>query len=506
LSSCTFMNIYNNSIVGNSTSASTNYACYTQFTSSTGTSVVLRNNIFSNNATGTATSVGAMYVWGSAFLNSNYNNLFCAGPNLVTVASPALTHTNIFAWRNASAFEKNSISYRPGFTSNTNLVPNPLDSNAWSINGHGTFIAGNNNDILGNPRPQNVTQGVPDLGAYEFTPTSIPPAATTNNAQLAPDSTQIFMFAGDTVASIKWDTYSIVPTSVNVRRYSGVRPNYIDTNANNYMYYYTQIGGAFGFYLFTVNQYYKNEWLGRVPSETVIKAATKDTTSFSIWNPFTSSSSSVDTVRNMITLPGNFYIDYIYTGTDNNNPLPVKLLKFNAKLVKNNVDLNWSTGEEINNKGFDIERSSNGKTFEKIAFVKGAGNSNLINNYSLMDGNAFEKTNVSTLFYRLKQLDFNGEFTYSNTVIVKKDIENNDQVFVYPNPFKDKLNIDITALAEGEIALQIIDISGKIIETKKVDVLPGNNSILFDTNHLVNGIYMMNIVGEGINKNFKVIK
>ena len=175
-------------------------------------------------------------------------------------------------------------------------------------------------------------------------------------------------------------------------------------------------------------------------------------------------------------------------------------------MVKNNVDLNWSTGEEINNKGFDIERSSNGKTFEKIAFVKGAGNSNLINNYSLMDGNAFEKTNVSTLFYRLKQLDFNGESTYSNTVIVKKDIENNDQVFVYPNPFKDKLNIDVTTLAKGEITLQIIDISGKIIETKKADVLPGNNSILFDTNHLVNGIYMMNIVGEGINKKFKVIK
>lgn len=506
LSSCTFMNIYNNSVIGNSTATSTNYACYTQFTSSTGTSVVLRNNIFSNNATGTATSVGAMYVWGSAFLNSNYNNLFCAGPNLVTVASPAVTHTNIFAWRNASAFEKNSISYRPGFTSNTNLVPNPLDSNAWSINGHGTFIAGNNTDISGNPRPLNVTQGVPDLGAYEFTPTSIPPAATTNNAMLAPDSLQVFMFAGDTVASIKWDTYSIVPSNLTVRRYSGVRPNSIDTNANNYMYYYTQIAGAFGFYLFTVNQYYKNEWLGRVPSETVIKAATKDTTSFSIWNPFTSSSSSVDTVRNMITLPGNFYIDYIYTGTDNNNPLPVKLLKFNARLVKNNVDLNWSTGEEINNKGFDIERSLNGKTFEKIAFVKGAGNSNLVNSYNLTDGNAFEKTNVSTLFYRLKQLDFNGQFTYSNTVIVKKDIGNNEQVFVYPNPFKEQLNVDVTTLSKGEITLQIIDISGKIIETKMLEVLPGNNSILFDTHHLTNGIYMINIVGEGINKNFKLIK
>ena len=506
MSSCTYMNVFNNSVIGNSTGTSTNYACYTQFTSSAGTTVVLRNNIFSNNATGTAITVASLYVYNTLYLNSNYNNLHSASPNLVNVATPAITHLNIYAWRNASTFEKNSISYKPGYTSNTNLVPNPLDSNAWSINGHGTFIAGNNTDILGNPRPQNVTQGVPDLGAYEFTPTSVPPAALTNNAQLAPDSTQIFMFAGDTVASIKWDAYSLVPTSVSVRRYSGVRPNYIDTNANNYMYYYTQTAGVYGYYNFTVNQYYKNEWLGRVPSETVIKAATKDTTSFSSWTPFTSSSSSVDTVRNMITLPGNFYIDYIYTGTDNNNPLPVKLLKFNARLVKTNVDLNWSTGEEINNKGFDVERSTNGKTFEKIGFVKGSGNSTLVNNYSLTDGNAFEKTNVSTLFYRLKQFDFNGAFTYSNTVIVKKDIGNNEPVFVYPNPFKDKLNIDFAALAKGEITVQIIDVSGKIIENKKLEVLPGNNSILFETNHLVNGVYMMNIVGEGLNKTLKLVK
>jgi hypothetical protein len=60
--------------------------------------------------------------------------------------------------------------------------------------------------------------------------------------------------------------------------------------------------------LFTVNQYYKNEWLGRVPSETVIKAATKDTTSFSIWNPFTSSSS-------FLTVPTNFDLNAINIST-----------------------------------------------------------------------------------------------------------------------------------------------------------------------------------------------
>ncbi len=365
LGSCTYINVYNNSVVGNST-ATTSYACYTQFTGTTGTTVVFRNNIFSNNSVGTAITVGALYVYNTLYLNSNYNNLYCAGPNLVNVATPALTHQNIYAWRAASTYEKNSISYKPGYTSNTNLVPNPLDSNAWAINGHGVIIANNLTDILGNPRPLNVTQGVVDLGAYEFTPTSLPPAALTNIAQLAPDSTQIFMFAGDTVASIKWEPFTTPPSNVTVRRYSGVRPNFIDTNANNYMYFYTLVSGSYGFYFFTVNNYYKNEWIGRIPSETVLKAATKDTTSFSSWTPFTFANSSVDTIRNIISLANNNYMEYYYTGTDNNNPLPVKLVNFNVRLVKNNAEINWSTSEEINNKGFDIERSSDGKNFEKI--------------------------------------------------------------------------------------------------------------------------------------------
>lgn len=507
MSSCTYMNVYNNSVIGNSTGTGTNYACYTQFTSSTGTTVVLRNNIFSNNATGTAITVAALYVYNTLYLNSNYNNLFSAGPNLVNVATPAITHLNIFAWRNASTYEKNSISYRPGYTSNTNLVPNPLDSNAWAINGHGTFIANNLYDILGNPRPQNITQGAPDLGAYEFTPTSIPPAAITNNAQLAADSTQIFMFAGDTVATIKWDAFTTPPTSVVVRRYCGVIPPNIDTLANNYMFNYTQISGAFGYYSFIVNNYYKNEWLGKVPFETVLRAATKDTTSFSSWTPFTLTSSSVDTVRNFITLPNNVLMDYFYTGTDDNNPLPVKLLKFNAHLVKNNVEINWSTGEEINNKGFEIERSTNGKIFEKINFVKGAGNSNVVNNYGIIDESAFEKTNATTLYYRLKQVDFNGTSTFSNTVVLKKDAKTNESIAVYPNPFNDQITCTINANTQNKITLSLIDISGKEVANSVVIVEQGVST--FDINELgklTNGVYFLKVLMDNEAKTIKLIK
>jgi hypothetical protein len=468
---------------------------------------MFRNNIFSNNAVGTAITVASMYVYNTLYLNSNYNNLFCAGPNLVNVATPAITHQNIAAWRAASPFDKNSISYRPGYTSNTNVIPNPLDSNAWSINGHGTFVAGNTVDINGNPRPLNATEGVPDLGAYEFTPTSLPPAAITNNAQLAPDSNQVFMFAGDTVAVIKWDQFSFPPTSIAVRRFSGVRPPSVDTLANNYMYFYTHVSGPLGFYGFEMKNYYKNEWLGRVPYETVLKAATKDTNSFSVWTPYTFSSTT-DTVRNIISLTNNNFMDYWYTGTDENNPLPVKLVNFNAKSQKGNVVVTWKTSAEINNRGFEVERSLNGRTFQKVGFVKGAGNSSILNTYSLTDENAFEKNNVKTLYYRLKQYDFDGSYTYSNMAVVNKDASNKlETVLVHPNPFTDQVNISVTSAENTQMNVIIINLSGKEVGSLRIDVKEGTNTInLNDFEKLNAGVYFLKVNMGNESKMFKILK
>lgn len=506
--SCSFFNVVSNSVVGNSTATSTNYACYTQFTSSTGLTNIFRNNIFSNNATGTAISVASMYIFNAAFLNSNYNNLFCAGPNLVNVGSPAVSYQNITTWRAASLFDKNSISYRPGFTSNINVVPNPLDSNAWAINGHGTFESGNTTDINGMPRPLNITQGVPDLGAYEFTPTSLPPAAITNNAQKAPDSTQIFMFAGDTIAAIKWDLFTTPPANITVRRFSGVRPPNIDTLANNYMYFYSLISGTSGFYNYEFRNYYKNEWLGLVPTETLLKAASKDTNSFSIWTPFTFGSSSIDSVRNMISSFNNNFMDVYHTGTNDNNPLPVKLVNFTAKINKANVNLNWSTSEEINNKGFEVERSINGLNFQKVGFVKGAGNTSIINNYALVDENAFEKANAKTLYYRFKQIDFDGKFNYSNMVVVSNNKANNlETVIVYPNPFTDQVNLSITSAEASQMKVTIINLSGKEVGNLTIPVSAGTSNInINDFEKLTAGVYFIKVNIGDESKMFKIAK
>jgi len=77
---------------------------------------------------------------------------------------------------------------------------------------------------------------------------------------------------------------------------------------------------------------------------------------------------------------------------------------------------------------------------------------------------------------------------------------------VFPNPFSNEVKIDLNLLRKGAIIAQIIDISGKIIDNQKLELSPGSHSIQFETSNLNNGIYILNIVGEGLNKNFKIIK
>ncbi len=502
MSSCTNFQIFNNSISANST-ATTNYACYTQFTSSTGNTNILRNNVFANTATNTVITSAALYVYNLLYLNSDYNNLYTAGSTLVNIATPAASHPNIFSWRNASPYEKNSISYKPGYVSNTNPRPNPMDSCSWSLNGNGIIIAGNNYDFDNNPRSTNIYDGPVDLGAFEFTPLAAPPMATSPASQLAPDSLQTFMFAGDTVATIKWDAGYAVPASVTVRRYNGSRPVFIDTAATNYMYQYIDVSGTFGYYLFNLNQYYKNEWLGRVAYESLLRMARRDTNATGTWIPFASTSSSVDTVRNVITLDLINDLGYIYTGTDNNNPLPVKLIYFAGVKKQNEVMLNWTTAQEINSAAFTIERSFDKNKWEKIGVVKAAGNSKQLKNYHFTDlVNA-----KGNLYYRLRMTDLDGKFEYSKVVIINPDKDNAKDVEVYPNPFDNQLFIALNNFTDQNISVDLKDITGKFVTSQMLSFNGGSAILnLEKASDLKPGVYILSMKVNGVEVVRKIVK
>lgn len=159
-------------------------------------------------------------------------------------------------------------------------------------------------------------------------------------------------------------------------------------------------------------------------------------------------------------------------------PLPVKWNSFTAKASDNSVLLNWSTSSEKNNQYFMVEKSNDGENFEAIAKVSGNGNSNRVNKYSFTD-NDFTTT---TAYYRIRQVDFDGKFSFSSTLVVKNEVS---PLEVSPNPFNDNLNIAATN-SETMISAEIHDIQGKLIQSAS-----GKGNVHMNTSELPNGMYFL---------------
>ncbi len=165
------------------------------------------------------------------------------------------------------------------------------------------------------------------------------------------------------------------------------------------------------------------------------------------------------------------------------NPLPVKLISFDVSLTKNNVWLSWKTETEINNDFFTIERSSDYKNWEPIKKVTGAGNSNYTLSYSTVDQNPLEGIS----YYRLKQTDFNGEFSYSDIqVINNKEI---NEISVYPNPVKNTLYISNLC---NDCIINVFSTSGQLIYN--------GSDTKIDTEYWKAGLYEVIIIDANGNK------
>ena len=170
------------------------------------------------------------------------------------------------------------------------------------------------------------------------------------------------------------------------------------------------------------------------------------------------------------------------------NPLPIELLSFTAELKHAGVLSKWVTSSEVNNDHFVVERSNNGISFETAGIVKGAGNSNIILNYDYFDIYPFTGTN----YYRLKQVDFNGQSTYSDIVAIRVEKGNND-MSVYPNPADEELNISFTSFFEGIAEVSIEDALGQTNLLMKLIVNHGLNSTVIKIDQLEKGVYNLKL-------------
>ena len=140
-----------------------------------------------------------------------------------------------------------------------------------------------------------------------------------------------------------------------------------------------------------------------------------------------------------------------------NDLVPVELISFTANVDDDLVQLNWRTGTEVNNYGFEIEKCNNAEKWINIGFVEGHGNSSLPNSYSYLDRNVVGESKIK---YRLKQLDFDGKYEYSNEVeveIVPVEFVLNQN---FPNPFNPVTKITYQIPKESKVVLKVYDILG----------------------------------------------
>jgi hypothetical protein len=172
---------------------------------------------------------------------------------------------------------------------------------------------------------------------------------------------------------------------------------------------------------------------------------------------------------------------------DNSLTVPVELVSFTGSVNGNTVLLNWSTATETNNRGFDIERSSDQNNFVNIGYVKGNGTTTQKSDYSFNDNTI----DFGKYYYRLKQIDFNGSFTYSPVVNV--DFSNLSYKLSqnYPNPFNPTTSISYSIPEKSFVKLEIFNTLGQKVKTLvNGEKESGNYSINFRAENIPSGMYL----------------
>ncbi|MEO7307719.1 MAG: T9SS type A sorting domain-containing protein [Ferruginibacter sp.] len=174
--------------------------------------------------------------------------------------------------------------------------------------------------------------------------------------------------------------------------------------------------------------------------------------------------------------------------------LPVTLVNFLGSYDKQKTTLMWETENMMNFSHFEIERSTTAGNFASVGIKNPQGNGMSRTQYQYVDD--LSGVNGSTFYYRLKMVDIDGHFKYSNVLVIRKDKKTTDLV-VNPNPVMSGVNkatANFTTSTSGKINFNVIDMSGKVVLTQQNSVSPGNNSVTINNlDRLQSGIYMLQL-------------
>lgn len=198
---------------------------------------------------------------------------------------------------------------------------------------------------------------------------------------------------------------------------------------------------------------------------------------------------------NVITI-NNPPINGVWTLVNNLSPLPIELLQFNGKYQNNSSLLYWSTASETDNDYFVVERSNDGNQFYPIGTVDGAGNSSVVLSYSLRDYESIDKV----AYYRLKQVDFDGHYTYSK-IIALRNMKSfgNQYLNLYPQPASADVFVEQGMFVNGEtFATEIFNTQGALVQ-RDLHTSDESGNLLLHLKNLEQGMYLLRVT-DGVNQ------
>lgn len=171
--------------------------------------------------------------------------------------------------------------------------------------------------------------------------------------------------------------------------------------------------------------------------------------------------------------------------------LPVEMLYFNSKVQDKQALLQWATATELNNEGFEVQRSTDGRNFAKIGWVSGQGTTQEQQTYAFTDDAILPNT---IYYYRLKQMDFDGTTEYSKiTTVTLKDDNHFGVSEAFPNPTTNSTAFQLHLPKDSDIQLMVFDLSGRLVKEHTTSVSAGSSLLPLNTADLSQGQYFVKL-------------
>ncbi|HZW40234.1 MAG TPA: T9SS type A sorting domain-containing protein [Ignavibacteriaceae bacterium] len=464
---------------------------------------MIRNNSFhmdlSSSSTTTikfgAVSIPTGFNIGTGY--SDYNNAFINPANTLCYVGnigggSGTFYQTLDTWKSAITTDQNSISGEPSYASSTNLYPDLNDPKAWNLNGRGLpeFIT---LDFNGQSRSDSVETGPTDIGAFEYTPLSIPNNAV-ESAPPALNTTTNYFVAGMKIVTINWPSAGTIPSSVAFKYYSGANPPSVVNGRPINAYWTFTAPGTVEYPVQSIKVFYNPNTLGTIQWEKNIRFAVLGQNE-TVWQTLIDTAFfDLDTVENSITLVGVNIGSATVTLTDVNDPVPVELASFTASAKDRDVVLNWNTATETNTNNFLVQRKLvDDKDWVEVSTLKAKGNSTEKVQYSFAD----KKLNTGKYSYRLKIVDLDGKYAYSPEVEVEVGVPT---VFAlsqnYPNPFNPTTKIDYQLPAASKVMIEMYNITGeRVAQLVNEEQNPGYYTVTVNQlNEMASGVYIYRII------------